>query len=294
MSRPQWATRVLDRREALCLGPGRAPEVERTGSTVATHRAAGRCPCERHFMNPAQLVDFGVSLERRAPIEVLVWAADRFAPRITFATGFGAEGCVLIDLIGRHHLPIDLFTLDTGLLFPETYALWRRLEDRYGLTIRGVRPDHSIEAQATLHGDRLWERAPDHCCELRKVIPLRAALAGFDAWITAIRRDQTAERASAGIVEHDLKFGLVKVNPLVSWTTEDVWTYVRENDVPVSPLRERGYRSVGCVPCTSPVLPGEDARAGRWRGREKTECGLHSRPPATDLRAPNERERDRS
>ena len=136
--------------------------------------------------------------------------------RITFATGFGAEGCVLIDLVARHRLPIDLFTLDTGLLFPETYALWRRLEARYGVVIRAVRPLESVEEQARSHGDRLWERDPDACCGLRKVEPLRSALRGFDAWITAIRRDQTPERASAGIIERDSRYGLVKVNPLAA------------------------------------------------------------------------------
>ena len=149
---------------------------------------------------------------------MLAWAAGRFAPRITFATAFGAEGCVLVDLIARNHLPVDVFTLDTGLLFPETYALWRRLEERYGLTIRAVRPDLSVEGQAAVHGAALWERMPDRCCEIRKVAPLRRALSGFDAWITSIRRDQTTDRSVARVVERDLQFGLVKVNPLAGWT----------------------------------------------------------------------------
>jgi phosphoadenosine phosphosulfate reductase len=227
----------------------------------------------------------GRTLEGRSPEEILAWAARRFAPRLTFATGFGIEGCVVIDMVGRLRLPVDLFTLDTGLLFPETYALWRRLEARYGLKIRAVRPDHTVEEQARLLGDRLWERDPDRCCALRKVAPLRRALSGFDAWITAIRRDQTADRAEAAVVERDHRFGLVKVNPLVAWTGADVADYVRENDVPVNPLHEQGYPSIGCSPCTTRVLPGEDPRAGRWRGRVKTECGLHSRgtepPPSS-------------
>jgi phosphoadenylyl-sulfate reductase (thioredoxin) len=223
------------------------------------------------------------SLEGRGPEEVLVWAARRFAPRLTFATGFGAEGCVLIDMIGRLGLPIDLFTLDTGLLFPETHALWRRLEERYGVTIRAVRPAQTVDEQGRAHGDRLWERAPDRCCALRKVEPLRQALAGFDAWITAIRRDQTADRADAAVVEADRRFGLVKVNPLVAWTGADVAAYVSENDVPVNPLHKEGYPSIGCLPCTSRVFPGEDPRAGRWRGRVKTECGLHARGTTPQL-----------
>lgn len=206
--------------------------------------------------------------------EVLTDAVAR-TPRITFATGFGAEGCVIIDHIARAKLPIDLFTLDTGLLFPETYELWKQLEARYGVTIRAVRPDETVAEQAHSLGDALWTRDPDTCCERRKVLPLRAELAKFDAWITAIRREQTPERANAQVVERDRKFGLDKVNPLVEWTHDDVWAYIYANDVPVNALHERGYPSIGCQPCTSAVVPGENLRAGRWRGAHKRECGLH-------------------
>ena len=215
------------------------------------------------------------ALERQSPLDVLRWAAGQYAPRLTFATGFGPEGCVLIDLIGRHRLPIDVFTLDTGLLFPETRALWRKLEQRYDVTIRGVEPALSVAGQAAAHGDRLWERAPGRCCDMRKVAPLKAELERFDAWITAIRRDQTPQRASAPAAEWDAKFDLVKINPLVRWTRRDVWAHLLAHDVPYNPLHDRGYPSIGCQPCTSPVAPGEDDRAGRWRGSAKTECGLH-------------------
>lgn len=213
----------------------------------------------------------------RPPVEVLAWAAERFESRVVFATGFGAEGCVLIDLVARHGLAIDLVTLDTGLLFDETYALWRQLEERYGVVIAGRRPRQTVYEQAQAHGDRLWQRDPDRCCALRKVEPLESLLAGREAWITAIRRDQTRSRASARAVEHDPLHGLVKVNPLLAWSTADVAAYVRKHDVPTNPLHERGYPSIGCAPCTSPVLPGEDPRSGRWRGLEKKECGLHAR-----------------
>jgi thioredoxin-dependent adenylylsulfate APS reductase len=224
------------------------------------------------------------ALEGRHPEVVLAWAAERFARKVAFTTAFGAEGCVLVDVIGRNRIPIDILTLDTGLLFPETVALWCRLEERYGLSIRAVRPAQSVAEQAAAHGDRLWERDPDRCCELRKVVPLRQALRGYDAWVTSIRRDQTAGRATARSVEHDPGFGLVKLNPLAAWTSRDVWSYLRAHDVPVNPLHARGYPSLGCVPCTSPVRAGEDPRAGRWRGRGKTECGLHVRPPEAPLR----------
>ncbi|HTL32741.1 MAG TPA: phosphoadenylyl-sulfate reductase [Kofleriaceae bacterium] len=203
-------------------------------------------------------------------VETLRWAVAN-VPRLAFATGFGAEGCVLIDLIAREKLPIDIFTLDTGVLFPETYALWKALEAKYGVTIRGVAP---VVAPASI--DKLWLTDSDRCCDLRKVQPLRAALAGFGGWITAIRRDQTPERANARAVEQDAKFGLVKINPLVTWTHDDVWGHLYANDVPTNALHAKGYPSIGCAPCTSPVIPGEHLRAGRWRGAQKTECGLHT------------------
>jgi phosphoadenosine phosphosulfate reductase len=214
--------------------------------------------------------------EGASALEILTWASDSFGERLTFATGFGAEGCVIIDLVGRHHLPIDLFTLDTGVLFRETYELWRALEAKYGITIRAVRPAQTIEQQAESHGPALWQREPDRCCDLRKVKPLKQALVGFEAWITAIRRDQTPERASAQIVEHDRKFDLVKINPLVAWTHDEVWAHLYAHDVPYNPLHAKGYPSIGCQPCTSAVVPGENLRAGRWRGSAKNECGLHA------------------
>ncbi len=218
---------------------------------------------------------FALALEHASVLETLTWAVQRYADGLTFATGFGPEGCVLIDVIGRHGLPIDIFTLDTGLLFPETRALWKRLEDRYRLTIRGTRPSQSVDEQAQTHGDKLWERAPNRCCELRKVIPLKAELARADAWVTAIRRDQTPERANALVVEWDEKFEMPKINPLVRWTKEDVRAYIHTHDVPYNPLHDKGYPSIGCLPCTTPIALGEDERAGRWRGIAKTECGLH-------------------
>ena len=216
-----------------------------------------------------------MNLEGKPPGEILEWAVANLGPRITFATGFGAEGCVLIDLIGRAKLPIDIFTLDTGLLFDETYALWAALEHKYGIAIRAVKPPHTVDEQAAIDGPELWARDPDRCCDQRKVKPLREALAGFSAWVTAIRRDQTPERATAAIIEDDAKFGLKKINPLVAWTHDDVWGHLYAHDVPFNPLHEQGYPSIGCKPCTSQIIPGEDLRAGRWRGAGKRECGLH-------------------
>jgi phosphoadenylyl-sulfate reductase (thioredoxin) len=214
-------------------------------------------------------------LKVRTAAEVLRLAAQRFAPRLVMATAFGAEGCILLDLVARNRCRVDVFTLDTGLFFPETYELWRTLERRYEIPIRGVRSELELNAQALKFGDRLWERNPELCCRLRKVEPLARALEGRDAWITAIRREQTPERASASWMEMDRTFGLVKVNPLVAWSAEDVRRYVKDHDVPVNPLHARGYPSIGCAPCTTPVGEGEDPRAGRWRGHARRECGIH-------------------
>jgi phosphoadenosine phosphosulfate reductase len=209
------------------------------------------------------------------PDAVLRWAAEEFGVDVALATGFGAEGCVLIDMLARVCPGMRVFYLDTDLLFPETYALAERLQIRYGINFERRAPSLSLETQAEIYGARLWERDPEECCRLRKVEPLREMLAGLRAWVTAIRREQTSARAGAGIVEYDTKFGLVKINPLADWSEQDVWTYITKQEVPYNPLHDQRYKSVGCLPCTTPVRIGEDPRAGRWRGTVKTECGLH-------------------
>ena len=226
----------------------------------------------------------GDDLEHASPLETLTWASERYGRRLTFATAFGPEGCVVVDLIGRHNLPIDVFTVDTGFLFEEARSLWQRLQDRYGLTIRGVEPTLSVGEQASAHGDKLWERAPDRCCHIRKIVPLREELSRVDAWITGIRREQTPARANARVVDWDDNFGIVKVNPLVRWTKQDVWNHLLTHEVPYNPLHDRGYPSIGCTHCTTAIALGEDERAGRWRGTAKTECGLHG--PSVPLAQP--------
>lgn len=213
--------------------------------------------------------------EGARPETILGWAFEEFGEDVALATGFGVEGCVLIDVLARINRRARVFYLDTDLLFPETYALVERLRARYGVRFERRAARLSLEAQAARHGPRLWERDPEECCRLRKVEPLREMLAGLRAWVTAIRREQTSSRARAGAVERDARFGLVKINPLAAWSARDVWRYVSEHDVPYNPLHDLGYPSIGCAPCTTPVRIGEDPRAGRWRGSVKTECGLH-------------------
>jgi phosphoadenosine phosphosulfate reductase len=213
--------------------------------------------------------------EKGPPEAVLRWAVEEFGPDIALATGFGAEGCVLVSMLAAISPGTRIFYLDTDLLFPETYALRDQLEARYGVRFERRATRLSLGEQSAEYGERLWERQPDLCCRLRKVEPLREMLSGLRAWVTAIRRDQSPARANIRPVERDEKFGLIKINPLAAWSAADVRDYIARYDVPYNPLHDHGYTSIGCAPCTTPVRIGEDARAGRWRGTVKTECGLH-------------------
>ena len=212
--------------------------------------------------------------EHASPETVLEWAVNAF-PNIAFACSFGAEDVVLVDMLQKIRPDTDIFYLDTDFHFRETYETRDRIAERYGIRFIQVKPELTPEEQAERHGDELWKRDPNACCNLRKVEPLSRFLAHYDAWITGIRREQAPTRAHAKKVEYDNKFGLVKFNPLADWTWNDVWRYIRQNDVIYNPLHDQNYPSIGCSHCTRPVKPGEDLRAGRWSGTGKIECGLH-------------------
>ena len=207
--------------------------------------------------------------------EVLQWAFDSFGSRVQMASGMGVEGMVLIDIASRINPDLHVFTIDTDFLFPETYELIARVEQRYRIQVERVRPRLTPQDQEESYGPALWSTNPDQCCALRKVEPLKEKLASLRAWITAIRRDQTAFRASAKKVEWDRKFRLIKINPIADWTTKDIWNYVHTHNVPYNPLHNFNYPSIGCTHCTRAVRAGEDPRSGRWAGTQKTECGLH-------------------
>lgn len=224
----------------------------------------------------AALDQVAYALEGQAPEEILRWAFSQFGPEeITLACSFGAEDVALVDMIARLRPRTKVFYLDTGLLFPETYVLIDQITQRYDLRFERYTPLLTLEEQVAAHGDGLWSRNPDQCCGIRKVEPLERALKGHGAWITGIRREQSPTRANAKPVTWDGKFGLVKVNPLVTWKERDLWAYITHHGVPYNPLHDQGYPSIGCTHCTRPVKPGEDPRAGRWSGFQKTECGLH-------------------
>jgi len=220
--------------------------------------------------------DVNHRLTGATPREILEWAVERFHPRLTMATAFGAEGCVLLHLLSQIDRNVRVFNLDTGYQFPETLELCDRIAERYGIEVELIRPETTVAEYEKPYDNPLYVTNPDQCCYDRKIVPLRRALVGYDAWITAIRAEQSAHRAAVKVVGPDPKFGLVKINPLLTWTRRDIWAYIVTHKVPYNPLHDRGYASIGCWPCTRPVSSGQEERAGRWAGQAKTECGLHS------------------
>ncbi len=213
---------------------------------------------------------------------ILEWATRTFSGRIAFATSLGAEDQVILDMLSRANLQVDVFTLDTGRLFPETYDVLERSTERYGVPIRIAFPDtERVEGLVREHGINLFRKSPElrrQCCKVRKVEPLRRALSGKEAWICGLRREQSDARADVQPVEWDELNGMLKVNPLVDWSAADVWKYLRERDVPYNVLHDRGFPSIGCACCTRAIEPGESERAGRfwWEATEShKECGLH-------------------
>jgi phosphoadenosine phosphosulfate reductase len=223
-----------------------------------------------------ELTEVSARLAEATPDEILRWGVERFFPRLTMATAFGPEGCILIHLLSQIEPRVRIFNLDTGYQFAETLALRDQIAERYGIEVEMIRPETTVAQYEQKHGGPLYISNSDQCCYDRKIVPLRRALVGYESWISAIRADQSSHRAKAQVVGWDAKFGLVKINPLLNWTKRDVWAFIVANRVPYNPLHDQGYPSIGCWPCTRRVEAGEDEREGRWAGQAKTECGLHS------------------
>jgi phosphoadenosine phosphosulfate reductase len=213
--------------------------------------------------------------ESWSPQQTLQWAFKTYGSEIAIASAFGPEGIVVLNLSASVSRDFRVFMVDTGYLFPETLELARKVEIRYGIHVERVEASVTTEAQTNLYGPQLWARDPDQCCQLRKVEPLSKKLGELRAWVTAIRRDQTPARKSAGRVQWDTIFNLVKVNPLVDWTEKMIWSYIHEHRLDYNALHDRKYSSIGCVHCTRSVQEEENSRAGRWSGFTKLECGLH-------------------
>ncbi len=211
-----------------------------------------------------ELAELNTKFESMAASEIIGWAVDTFGPHLTMTASM--TDAVLIDLAHRVDPAIEVVFIDTGYHFPETLQTVEEVRRRYGLNLKIMTVARQDEA--------LWEADPENCCSAVKVGQLDRALAGKQAWMSGLRRDEAATRGQAPIITRDLR-GLVKINPIANWSDLDVAGYIEDHDVPVNPLTKRGYPSIGCMPCTTPVKPGEDERAGRWRDSDKTECGLH-------------------
>ena len=231
--------------------------------------------------SPEELEALSERLRGKPAEEVVRWAADTFGQEIALASSFGAEDVVAIDMIAKVAPGIQVFTLDTGRLHDETYEVMERVRVKYDVVIQSYFPDREaverLEREKGFYSFRESIENRKECCGIRKMEPLRRALSGMKAWMTGLRSEQAVTRAEMAVVEWDEGNGLAKVNPLIDWSEEQVWEYVRANDVPYNALHDRGFPSIGCAPCTRAIKPGEDVRAGRWwwENPENKECGLH-------------------
>ena len=221
-------------------------------------------PSQRHSYTDDELVEVNAELEHAPASKIIAWAVEAFGPHLCLTASM--NDAVLIDLAVKVDPAIEVVFIDTGYHFPETLATVETVRRRYGLNMKIMTAPDNTEL--------LWKIDPDNCCSALKVQQLDRALAGKAAWMSGIRRAEADTRATAHVVGRDLR-GLVKVNPIAQWTDADVDEYIARHDVPTNPLLSQGYGSIGCMPCTEPTAPGEDARAGRWKGKSKTECGLH-------------------
>jgi phosphoadenosine phosphosulfate reductase len=226
-------------------------------------------------ISPNDLSLLNERFEDENPDEVLKWSYDTFGLEVVLGTGFGPSGIYLIHRIYKLGLKIPVFYLDTNLLFDETYQLKSRIEEQFNLSIIRLTPELSLDEQADQFGEELWNQNPDKCCEIRKVAPLRKYLADKKGWVTGLRRSQSPTRSQTPILIQDPANNVLKINPLAAWGDDQIWDYIHNHNLPYNPLHDDGYPSVGCIPCTSPVLEGEDVRNGRWRGSGKLECGIH-------------------
>jgi phosphoadenosine phosphosulfate reductase len=204
--------------------------------------------------------------------EALQWSLSTFGDKVALVTSFGPTGMVILDRLAQLSPGVKVITIDTDFLFAETYNLREQIQRRYPIQLEIYKSELTPAAQAAAYGPKLWQTNPDLCCHLRKVAPLTEALAGLEAWLTGLRRDQALTRAAVPLVAWDSKYGLLKVNPLAGWTRAQV---LLENKVPYNRLHDQGYSSIGCAHCTRPANHPVDERAGRWQGSHKIECGIH-------------------
>jgi phosphoadenosine phosphosulfate reductase len=244
------------------------------GKATRRHAPAPLVPTPEFL---AELASVSARLETASPEEIIFWAHEHYAPYLTMATAFGPEGCLILAMLAKIAPETYVFNLDTGYQFQQTLDLRDRIAQKYGIEVDMLQPELSVPEYEALHGGPLYTTNPTQCCFDRKITVLRNAAEGHHAWMSGIRRDQSADRAQASIVHWDKKFNLVKISPLANSTKTDIWKRILAEDIPYNPLHDQGYPSIGCWPCTRAVQEGEtDERAGRWSGTAKTECGLHT------------------
>lgn len=232
-------------------------------------------------ISPEEVRQLAVKFENAPLTDLLAWIWKRFGTRAAIGTSFQGAGLVMIDHAVRAGFNFPLFTLDTNLLFPETYELKARLEKHWGISIEAVEPEISLDQQMTQNGAELWKKNPNACCTIRKVMPLQKKLSKLAVWITGVRREQSNTREKTQMLEMYLfddveQHYILKANPMVNWSRDAVWNYIKEKQIPYNALHDRGYRSIGCWPCTRAIGDGENERAGRWTGFDKAECGIHT------------------
>lgn len=230
------------------------------------------------------LQELNLAIATKNPVEQLRFLAERFSGKIAFSTSFGQEDQVITDMIFANAIPIQIFTLDTGRMFEETYQTWNETQKKYNKTIHAFYPDtKEVEKMVSEKGIYSFYESLENrkeCCDIRKVYPLKRALENVDLWITGLRAEQSVTRTNLHLLEESTAFNCLKFNPLLDWTLEETLNYLHENNVPYNPLHDKGFISIGCAPCTRAILPGEDIRAGRWwwESKDKKECGLHVEP----------------
>jgi len=255
---------------------GSSPTDPPNNATASSDQPFADAPKEPSPEFLAELAETSQRLETATPEIILRWAVDRFGDKFTMATAFGPEGMTIIHMLAQFSPTTPIFNLDTGYQFKETLELRERVLQRYGIEVELKKPATTIEEYERTNGGPVYTHDPNRCCGDRKLAVLKEAAKGMLAWASAIRRNQSRDRAAAPIVGWDKKFQLVKVSPLANWTKQQVWKMISDEKIPYNPLHDAGYLSIGCWPCTRVTGLGEDERSGRWSGSGKTECGLHS------------------